>query len=1055
MLAPFPSPVLALAPDVLKDLEGREALSGLWTLFTKCKESLQDGRRLENISWRLWYAELATSQSSSPSTPSSVASSRTSSHLTVFTDVNEKDVPQAALSLTPIPSPTPSSPTGRHRTPSPHLPSSVVSSSHLSVTDIPPTRVRRSSSSVGKIICDLLPEKLVVPHTHIPQRTPSVDDALPPSKTTQRPTHAQRAHNAAAAAPLLSISTTVVPAIKTSAPPAASEVSPPSTITTAASTPQPSGLFPRVVIVNPTPHPTPPATPQMPANCAPFLVPTTSTTLLPPAHPLAKPVNPSQLKSPAVTPSPEPPKLKASDENIKTSDRCRFFLHQSESPDKDSPERPSPSPSSEQTVFEDLDEGDVIDVGSVMSHSSATSDLSTRSKQSNARESATSKRTATNAKSKKGKEVARHAQQRPPLHRMHTAGGARTGHLTAAKRSQSTANVHHAFGMERTKSAGAGAAKPAAVERTKSAGAGPKVKSPSATSARSEEAADGKEKGAVVAEEAVRNSPMKSRAMFKVGSSSSNGTDSVNGNASPVKQLHVLSGVQQGAASDGKSCDADSAAKSGGAPLVPRRDPLSLSQPQVQSASQSKSTGQLAPAVQTQPRRQPSAQPKAKAQATAQGQTSISAKQSSSSKQQQQHPASQRRGIIVTSSEYETTDTEGEDDDSWESEASDRPQAQAQNHRYVDQNKRTAAISAATREQIRIQEAALEAQRQREMFAKLPKRSYSNLQRTQSGLLSQLLNPNPAIFPPEHPYRRSTDDIAAKARVLSATNMGMTPMNGVGAPKLQTSKSSASVAEAAPVQVQAKVTVPHAGSSRSKQQQDGGGYRPKGMPKAEELEYDTDSDDEDGENGIQVSKSLAQQKLAALAGPQRRTSTGQEQQQQQPPRPPVPSNVANRQLPEKPPAITNRVHTDPSPRRPDRPVLSTVATAPIPLNHPYNLPAPAPPMTPRTTRRQMLATELSESLRRNLLWERQVSKVNIVGRRNNGVLGSGLRPLTSTNMQQASAQGQAQAGGSGQQTQQVNGQQPPKTKEEEKEEKRRQAMARNRSWADDYHYSGW
>lgn len=27
-------------------------------VFTKCKESLQDGRRLENISWRLWYREM-------------------------------------------------------------------------------------------------------------------------------------------------------------------------------------------------------------------------------------------------------------------------------------------------------------------------------------------------------------------------------------------------------------------------------------------------------------------------------------------------------------------------------------------------------------------------------------------------------------------------------------------------------------------------------------------------------------------------------------------------------------------------------------------------------------------------------------------------------------------------------------------------------------------------------------------------------------------------------------------------------------------------------------
>ncbi|KAI0039035.1 DUF1752-domain-containing protein, partial [Auriscalpium vulgare] len=59
MVAAFPAPVLSVAADVLKDLDGGDALGGLWTLFTKCKESLQDGRRLENISWRLWYRELA------------------------------------------------------------------------------------------------------------------------------------------------------------------------------------------------------------------------------------------------------------------------------------------------------------------------------------------------------------------------------------------------------------------------------------------------------------------------------------------------------------------------------------------------------------------------------------------------------------------------------------------------------------------------------------------------------------------------------------------------------------------------------------------------------------------------------------------------------------------------------------------------------------------------------------------------------------------------------------------------------------------------------------
>jgi hypothetical protein len=44
----------------------------------------------------------------------------------------------------------------------------------------------------------------------------------------------------------------------------------------------------------------------------------------------------------------------------------------------------------------------------------------------------------------------------------------------------------------------------------------------------------------------------------------------------------------------------------------------------------------------------------------------------------------------------------------------------------------------------------------------------------------------------------------------------------------------------------------------------------------------------------------------------------------------------------------------------------------------------------------MLSTELSESLRQNLLWECQVSKNIIVGpKKPNTVLGGALRPLTS------------------------------------------------------------
>ncbi|KAJ3761237.1 hypothetical protein EV360DRAFT_27513, partial [Lentinula raphanica] len=54
MLNNISSPVLNISVDVLKDLDGTEALASLWFLFSKCQSSLNEGRRLEYISWRLW-----------------------------------------------------------------------------------------------------------------------------------------------------------------------------------------------------------------------------------------------------------------------------------------------------------------------------------------------------------------------------------------------------------------------------------------------------------------------------------------------------------------------------------------------------------------------------------------------------------------------------------------------------------------------------------------------------------------------------------------------------------------------------------------------------------------------------------------------------------------------------------------------------------------------------------------------------------------------------------------------------------------------------------------
>ena len=368
--------------------------------------------------------------------------------------------------------------------------------------------------------------------------------------------------------------------------------------------------------------------------------------------------------------------------------------------------------------------------------------------------------------------------------------------------------------------------------------------------------------------------------------------------------------------------------------------------------------------------------------------------------------AAPRRGIVSnSSSEYATTDTEEEDDDdSWASEEVSEG--------AMDAPTIGAGKCPPTKEEIRLREAALEAQRQRELFVKQPKRSYSNLGRTQSGLLSQLLNPDPTVFPPGRPYRVvSTHDVTRTTGIPSTLTAG---------------KSSAALPLAAQVTAQAPI-VPAATSSNH------GGYRPKGRPQGEELEDESDSPD-DPDDTIQVSHSLAQQRLAALAAkPSRRRASDNQ----------VPTTTQTS-------AITAA-----------RPILPTVATAPIPLNHPWNLPAPAPPTTPRTTRRQMLATELSESLRRNLLWERQVSKTNLLGnagRRNGlgGGGGGGSRLVTTV----VNGNGNAQAGPSQQQQQQQQhrhqrGQGSGDGAQDSIAERRQRALARNRTWADDFHYTGW
>ena len=128
MLSDLSSPVLSLAADVVKDLEGEVAVCSLWSgkrvpplppilprfphhhpsrlVFAKCKNSIQDGRRLENLSWRLWHREMSMSASAaSQNNPPIPTSTETmpSSEADLPVLVSPIASPVLGATLTPLP----------------------------------------------------------------------------------------------------------------------------------------------------------------------------------------------------------------------------------------------------------------------------------------------------------------------------------------------------------------------------------------------------------------------------------------------------------------------------------------------------------------------------------------------------------------------------------------------------------------------------------------------------------------------------------------------------------------------------------------------------------------------------------------------------------------------------------------------------------------------------------------------------------------------------------------------------------------------------------------
>ncbi|RXW15141.1 hypothetical protein EST38_g10712 [Candolleomyces aberdarensis] len=150
-------------------------------------------------------------------------------------------------------------------------------------------------------------------------------------------------------------------------------------------------------------------------------------------------------------------------------------------------------------------------------------------------------------------------------------------------------------------------------------------------------------------------------------------------------------------------------------------------------------------------------------------------------------------------------------------------------------------------------------------------------------------------------------------------------------------------------------------------------------------EMDTDSEDEAEENCVHLLQSVAQNRLQVFAARRGIVQTTHPLSAQQ-------------EADEVPVWVREQQEGQAGPSQ-----LSQHPPEPIPMMHPYNLPINDMPLTPRTTRLQMLRNEMPESLRRQLLWERQQAGVPIrrttstggAGAGTNNLLG-GLKPLTTT-----------------------------------------------------------
>ncbi|KAK4692574.1 hypothetical protein P7C71_g4656, partial [Lecanoromycetidae sp. Uapishka_2] len=177
-------PMLSVDPAKMRNVDTRnvENLFGMWSVFSKCADTVEDGRRLENMSWRIWNRETLCCETQPKLATTPAIDS-------VRSRPKKQDVPELSSSVDSLAS----NDSDTSETPV-HTPTAPLNIARTSSSRSPKTTIATSRGK-ERHITSLDLEKMVVSiqdKQEMEPLSPTITDAIPAVKpstnTTPRPT---------------------------------------------------------------------------------------------------------------------------------------------------------------------------------------------------------------------------------------------------------------------------------------------------------------------------------------------------------------------------------------------------------------------------------------------------------------------------------------------------------------------------------------------------------------------------------------------------------------------------------------------------------------------------------------------------------------------------------------------------------------------------------------------------------------------------------------------------------------------------------------------------